>query len=364
MNKVIRIGTRESQLAVWQATLVQQLLANNNIAGELVFIKSEGDIDLHTPLYEIGVQGIFTQSLDKALINNKIDIAVHSMKDVPTELAKGIVQSAVLPRASYKDIFVYKEGQQELLQQLGYVNGQWEMGNEANLEWATDNKVNGPWGMGKYPQDLPKEIDPVLSINNSTSRNSTSNNTPLTIATSSIRRMAQWLHRYPNTTIENLRGNVNTRLRKVQASNWHGAIFAAAGLERIQLRPENAIDLDWMLPAPAQGAIMVVCRAADDFCLASGALLNDAVTASCVQIERDFLRTLLGGCSTPISALAIIHESKIYFRGNILSPDGKQKTEIEKVIDLDQSTDAGKFFAAEILNKGADKIVQQIQHAK
>ena len=349
MNKVIRIGTRESQLAVWQATLVQQLLANNNIAAELVFIKSEGDIDLQTPLYEIGVQGIFTQSLDRALINNKIDIAVHSMKDVPTQLANGIVQSAVLPRASNKDIFVYKEDQQELLQQLGYMIGQWTM--------------------GKNPQDTSKEIDPSSSINtstlnNSTSNNSTLNNLPFTIATSSIRRMAQWLHRYPNTTIENLRGNVNTRLRKVRASNWHGAIFAAAGLERIQLRPENTIDLDWMLPAPAQGAIMVVCRAADDFCLAAGVLLNDAATATCVQIERDFLRTLLGGCSTPISALATLKESKIYFRGNILSPDGKQKAAIEKVIDLNQSANAGKFFAEEILNKGADKIVQQIQHAK
>ena len=379
MNKVIRIGTRESQLAVWQATLVQQLLANNNIAAELVFVKSEGDIDLQTPLYEIGVQGIFTRSLDTALINNKIDIAVHSMKDVPTQLANGIVQSAVLPRASYKDIFVYKEDQQELLQQLGYVNGQWAAVNEVNGKWTMDNEVNGKWEMGKNPQDTSKEIDPSLSINtstfnsstfnnltsnNSTSNNSTFNNTTFTIATSSIRRMAQWLHRYPNTTIENLRGNVNTRLRKVQASNWHGAIFAAAGLERIQLRPENSIDLDWMLPAPAQGAIMVVCRAADDFCLAAGALLNDAATATCVQIERDFLRTLLGGCSTPISALATLKESKIYFSGNILSPDGKQKAAIEKVIDLNQSVNAGKFFAEEILNKGADKIVQQIQHAK
>src|SRR5665647_1178326 len=122
MNKVIRIGTRESQLAVWQATLVQQLLAKNNIHAELVFIKSEGDIDLQTPLYEIGVQGIFTRSLDIALINNKIDIAVHSMKDVPTQLANGIVQSAVLPRASYKDIFVYKGELSSISDQLGYVN--------------------------------------------------------------------------------------------------------------------------------------------------------------------------------------------------------------------------------------------------
>src|SRR5258705_11192136 len=108
MGKLIRIGTRESQLAVWQATQVQQLLLQHNFFSELVYIKSEGDIDLQTPLYEMGVQGIFTKSLDIALLNNKIDIAVHSMKDVPTQLAKGVVQAAVLKRASYKDLLVYK----------------------------------------------------------------------------------------------------------------------------------------------------------------------------------------------------------------------------------------------------------------
>ena len=101
----IRIGTRESQLAVWQASLVKDLLLQHGYESELVYIKSEGDTDLKTPLYEIGVQGIFTRALDIALLNNDIDIAVHSMKDVPTQMAKGIVQAAVLPRASYKDIF-------------------------------------------------------------------------------------------------------------------------------------------------------------------------------------------------------------------------------------------------------------------
>ncbi len=344
MNKVIRIGTRESQLAVWQATLVQQLLAKSSMASELVFIKSEGDIDLQTPLYEIGVQGIFTRSLDIALINNKIDIAVHSMKDVPTQLANGVVQSAVLPRASYKDIFVYKGSLSSVSDQLGYVNGE--------------------WAMSKNLPGYNKDIDPSLSIINSTFNNSTINNSPLTIATSSIRRMAQWLHRYPNTIIENLRGNVNTRLRKVQDHNWHGAIFAAAGLERINLRPENAIELDWMLPAPAQGAIMVVSRAADDFCLHACQLLNDVTTATCVKIERDFLRALSGGCSTPISALAEIKDNKIHFRGNILSTDGIEKVEIEKIITNNQSDNAGKILAEELLNKGGEKIAQQIQHAK
>lgn len=305
-------------MAVWQATLVQQLLAKNNFESELIFIKSEGDIDLQTPLYEMGVQGIFTKSLDIALLNNKIDIAVHSMKDVPTQLAKGTVQAAVLERASYKDIFVFKDR---------LIIDKWQLA-EATL------------------------------------------NTPLTsgeggiIATSSIRRKAQWLHRYPNHIVENLRGNVNTRLRKVQEHNWNGAIFAAAGLERINLRPENAVDLDWMLPAPAQGAIMVVCREEDNFSLDACHHFNHSDTALCTKIERDFLRTLLGGCSTPISALAQVKANEIFFRGNILSVDGKDKVEIEKTIGLKESTNLGNTAATEILKKGADKIADAIRHAK
>src|SRR6478735_8357513 len=223
MKNALRIGTRDSQLAVWQARLVQDQLQKQGIPSELVYIKSEGDIDLVTPLYELGVQGIFTQTLDAALLSKRIDIAVHSMKDVPTQLAKGIAQVAVLPRASYKDLLVYEGDKTELLETLGFVNSEWSMVN-------------------------------TLPIHHS----------PFTIATSSIRRKAQWLNRYPNHTIENLRGNVNTRLRKVEESNWNGAIFAAAGLERIHLRPENSIELDWMLPAPAKGAIMVVCRTNDE----------------------------------------------------------------------------------------------------
>src|SRR5215211_6245761 len=212
MQIPLRIGTRDSQLAVWQATLVQDLLKEASISSELVYIKSEGDIDTVTPLYELGVQGIFTKTLDAALLNNRIDLAVHSMKDVPTLLARGISQAAVLKRASYKDIFVYK-----------------------------DTSAIESWRLAEVDLDYPLDVEG-------------------TIATSSIRRIAQWRHRYPHHKIENLRGNVNTRLRKVQEHDWNGAIFAAAGLERIRLRPQNSVDLDWMLPAPAQGAVMVVCR--------------------------------------------------------------------------------------------------------
>ena len=323
MEKTIRIGTRESQLAVWQATQVQQLLQQYNFYSELVFIKSEGDIDLQTPLYEMGVQGIFTKSLDIALLNNKIDIAVHSMKDVPTQLAKGIVQAAVLKRASYKDLLVYKGELSVIGNQLGYHNN----------KWLSDSSL-------------------------------ITDHSSLAIATSSIRRKAQWLNRYPNHTIENLRGNVNTRLRKVEESNWNGAIFAAAGLERINLRPENSIELDWMLPAPAQGAIMVVCRQGDNYCLDACEIFNHSDTALCTKIERDFLKTLLGGCSMPISALAVIENNDVVLKGSLLSVDGKEKLEIEKKDSAFKGFDLGIRAAQYILQNGGQKIVEGINNGK
>lgn len=318
MPTPIRIGTRDSQLAVWQATEVQKLLAAHGYTSELVYIKSEGDIDLSTPLYEIGVQGIFTRSLDIALLSNKIDIAVHSMKDVPTQLPKGIVQAAVLERASYKDILVYK-------------------GDISFLNDAASKAV---------------------------------------IATSSVRRSAQWLNKYPNHTIVNLRGNVNTRLKKLEENEWNGAIFAAAGLERIDVRPANSIDLDWMLPAPAQGAIMVVCRDNDSLVLDACSLFNDATTALCTKLERDYLRALMGGCTTPISALAYKEGDVIHFHGNNCSPDGSEiketrkkfidtrsfiKTEPLSAEEIDKKLEAyrGRSVNAVVTSKKAEKIIKE-----
>jgi hydroxymethylbilane synthase len=188
---------------------------------------------------------------------------------------------------------------------------------------------------------------------------------PFTIATSSIRRIAQWLHRYPDHKIENLRGNVNTRLRKVAENNWNGAIFAAAGLERIELRPENSIDLDWMLPAPAQGAIMVVCREDDQFSFEACQSFNHNPTALCAKIERDFLRTLMGGCSTPISAFAEISDGMVVLKGNIISPDGRQIVEIEKDCTVEEADTLGIIAANELLiQPHCSKIVQEIRYAK
>ncbi len=141
--------------------------------------------------------------------------------------------------------------------------------------------------------------------------------------------------------------------------------FAAAGLDRINLRPENSIDLDWMLPAPAQGAIMIVCRENDSVSFMACKHFNDDDTALCTKIERDFLRTLLGGCSTPISALAEVKNDKIFFKGNICSPDGKQKIEIEKKVLIKDCEQLGMTAANEILkNPEAQKIIYFIRNEK
>jgi hydroxymethylbilane synthase len=308
--KNIRIGTRDSQLALWQAGQVKRMLEDAGLNCELVPVKSDGDLDLVTPVYAMGVEGVFTKTLDASLLSNRVDIAVHSMKDVPTQLAAGIVQAAVLRRASYKDILVLKKE-----------------------------------GTGMH-------IDEERAA--------------VTIATGSVRRKAQWLSRYPADAIVPLRGNVQTRLQKLSDHEWFGAIFAAAGLERIGSRPGNAIDLDWMLPAPAQGAIMVVCREEDRELWASCAVMNDPVTALCVQQERDFLAALMGGCSTPISALAEYRDGNIVFKGNVFSVDGREKMEIEKVMSAEDREVQGLGAAAakELLRSGADKIVARIRNPK
>ncbi|AHF16000.1 hydroxymethylbilane synthase [Niabella soli] len=332
---MIRIGTRESQLALWQATQVKNLLENFGVPASLTPIRSDGDVDLVTPLYAMGVQGVFTRALDIALLNNQIDIAVHSMKDVPVQLPEGIVEAAVLERASYKDILVLNEN--------------WKAsGADYSLE------------------DLKHLIagDEKSEISSDSYRDQKSEISNLIIATSSVRRKAQWLNRFPNHTIENIRGNVNTRLRKLSESNWFGAIFAAAGLERIGLRPANSIDLDWMLPAPAQGAIMVTARKGDGSVLRACNRINHLQTAFCVKTEREFLSELMGGCSTPISALAAFENDQLRFRGSVVSPDGTEKIEVNEWYRLDETRTPGTQAAQSILEKGAKAVLSKMNDGR
>jgi len=305
MSTLLRIGTRDSQLAIWQANRVKKLLSEQKIKADLVLIKSEGDLDLTTPLYAMGVQGIFTRSLDVALLNNQIDLAVHSMKDVPVQLPKGLMEAAVLERDSPFDLLV----------------------PHADRGYTFSDK-----------------------------------HSPSVIASSSLRRKAQWLHRFPADQIVPIRGNVNTRLKKLAESECSGAIFAAAGLHRLGLRPANAIELDWMIPAPAQGAILVMCREKDTRVFDQCRKIHHEPSAFCVKIERDFLSTLLGGCSTPIGALAEIAGEEILFRGNLLDTSGEKKFSVEKKISSELAAAIGISAAHELLSEGGNELIEKKQH--
>lgn len=304
MSKTIRIGTRDSELALWQANTVKNKLEELGHKTQLVYVKSAGDLILDKPLHELGVTGIFTKTLDVAMLKGEVDIAVHSMKDVPTVLPKGIVQAAVLERGNHYDILAYKKNQEFLAE-----------------------------------------------------RNAT-------IATGSLRRRAQWLNRYPTHTLVNLRGNVNTRMEKLIDSDWNGAIFAAAGLERIGIEPENTIGLGWMLPAPAQGAIMIVAMEKDEFIREACAELNHEPTEICTRLEREFLNKLEGGCTAPIGALAKISEDEVTLQGVLLSVDGGKKLESEFTAPLGKHQNLGKDCANSILSRGGKRLMSELQKSE
>ena len=304
MNKIIRLGTRDSELALWQANTVKKQLETLGHQVQLVPVKSTGDLVLDKPLYELGVTGIFTKTLDVAMLNGTIDIAVHSMKDVPTALPKGIVKAAVLKRGNYMDIMAYNDNEEFL-----------------------------------------GSRDAV-------------------IATGSLRRQAQWLNRYPTHTIVDLRGNVNSRLQKLYTNEWNGAIFAAAGLERIGLEPENTIGLTWMLPAPAQGAIMVVAMEEDEEIREACAKLNHEETDICVTLEREFLRELEGGCSAPIGALSYIDKENIVtLKGVLLNVDGTKKLEANLTAPLGKHKNLGVDCAKSILARGGKRLMTELANA-
>jgi hydroxymethylbilane synthase len=261
------------------------------------------------------------------------------MKDVPVTLAKGIKQSAVLKRGSYKDILVLHP---ELThhQEAFIIN----MVRSIHANNTTKSEYRS-LPLHEHP-DKPGMPEDIV------------------IATSSIRRKAQWLNNFPRHKIENLRGNVNTRLQKLKESNWHGAIFAAAGLERLKLRPKNSIELNWMLPSPAQGAIMVVCRENDEITFELCHTMNDDKTALCTKIERDFLSALMGGCSTPISALARVRGGNASFHGNIVSPDGSKIASVACRDSIKNASDLGFRAAKIILEQDGQMLVDLIKSAK
>jgi hydroxymethylbilane synthase len=299
MTSPIRIGTRKSPLALWQARQVQSHLSQINIHSVLVEITSDGDANQRTPLYAMGITGVFTKSLDVALLENRIDIAVHSMKDVPTALCKGVKQAAVLKRGPAEDMLIAL--------------------NDRN------------WDDG------------------------------IVVATGSLRRSAQWKNRYPHHQIVELRGNVQTRLDRLKSPETDGIILAAAGIERLGIKPPFSQKLHWMVPAPAQGAIVVLCRAEDESLLESCQSFNHRPTQICTAVERQFLSTLEGGCTAPIGAFATVEESRINFQGVLLSIDGKLKFTIDDSCSIDFADTFGKTCAEAILKKGGQELMASIK---
>lgn len=303
MTKLIKIGTRDSELATWQAKTVAGLLNKQGIQTEIIFIKSEGDLDLTTPLSEMGGKGVFTKALDDALINKQIDLAVHSYKDLPTDNPLPLKVSAVLEREDPRDALVAPNGVEFL----------------------------------------------------------ESNSTDIVIATGSNRRKAQWLHRYPHHSITNIRGNVNTRLRKLNESSWAGAIFAAAGLKRINLDHHISQYLDWMVPAPAQGAMAVMVREDDRVNYEITRSLNHPETELCTGIERDLLNEMEAGCSAPVGAFAWIEGDQLILHAVALNADGSIQYDIEKSARADQSENIGREAAKELLAQGADLLIEDLR---
>ncbi|TNE69444.1 hydroxymethylbilane synthase [bacterium] len=299
----IRIGTRDSKLAVWQAEWVATQLLESGIGSELVYIKTEGDLVLDTPLPLMGGKGVFTKALDDALLNGSIDIAVHSFKDIPTVLPDGIQIAAVCERHDVRDALVVR----------------------TNADFYDKQDYAG------------------------------------IIATSSTRRKAQWLRRYPLFSISDIRGNVQTRLRKLSESNWDAAIFASAGLERLGLENKIAVKLDWMVPAPAQGAVAVTALTSNKEVLESLNVIHHEATFTSTQIEREFLNVLEAGCSAPVGALVTIDETGIegFFHGIVLSSDGKEAIEISEKFSVNNSLHFGKKMAEKALEKGASALLVQ-----
>ncbi len=268
MTNIVRIGSRESQLALQQAETVSKAFSQRQYDNIIIGIKSDGDINRTTPIYQMGIQGVFTKSLDIALLNNDIDIAVHSFKDIPTQVAEGLCIVAVLPRTHYADILVLKKYQ-----------------NEKDFY-----------------------------------------NVPRVVATGSLRRQAQWKYRYPTHQFEPIRGNIQTRLNKLDHSIvWDGVVFSEAAIDRLQLfslLQNRILYLPWMLPAPAQGAIAIMCRENDEKTIALCATLHHQPSYICTAIERKFLQLTEAGCSSPIGALAQIKDQMVHLFVCVTSPDG------------------------------------------
>lgn len=291
---------------MWQARQVAAALEPHQAPVKLVPVKSPADLDLKTPLHQFGETGIFTKMLDVALWEDQIDLAVHSLKDYPTTLPEGLVLSAVLPRGPHRDVLI------------------------PGAAFPSD-----------FWQNPPQQA---------------------TVATGSIRRIAQWKHRFPGHQTAPLRGNVQTRLRKLAESTWQGAIFAEAGLHRVDLLPPNHQVLDWMIPAPAQGVVGIINRHKDEALTKLLRQISHTETLLRSQAERTFLNQVEGGCSAPVGALATLHGEKLYLEAAVFDLDGSQCFYAQGESHLEQAPELGRELARKVLAQGAAAIMEKLKN--
>ncbi len=297
----IKIGTRNSPLAMWQAREVARHLQNLNFTTDIVPVLATGDKNLTQPLYTLGITGIFTKDLDIALLNNEVDIAVHSLKDIPTELPENIEIIAVLER--------------------------------------------------DYPQDVlvRKKDAETLELHD------------LKIATSSLRRRAFWLKEFPDTEFSDIRGNVQTRLNKLEELDFDATMFSLAAIERMGLNVDYE-HLPIMISAPAQGVVAVCSRRDDAEIKEIFKDINHKPTQICIEIERNFLNTLEGGCTAPIGAFAEINDrNEVRFIGRLCSLDGKNCIETDEIFQWNEHENFGKMLAQKVLENGGRELMKQIK---
>ncbi|MEI6744438.1 MAG: hydroxymethylbilane synthase [Methylococcaceae bacterium] len=303
--KIIRIATRQSPLALWQADHVAALLqqAFPNIKTQLVKMVTRGDKILDAPLAKIGGKGLFVKELEQGMLEGNADIAVHSMKDVPIDFPEGLHLAAILEREDATDAFVSNHYQ--------------------NLD------------------DLPENAR---------------------IGTSSLRRQCQIKARFPNAEILSLRGNVNTRLAKLDAGEYDAIILASAGLKRLGMgeRIRQSLPTEISLPACGQGAIGIECRVDDIEINEMLKSLHDETTAVCVIAERAMNAKLNGGCQVPIAGFAELKNGEIFMRALVGNPDGSVIYRAEKQGDFKISVEIGESIADDLLKQGAAEILKAL----
>ncbi|MDW3715896.1 MULTISPECIES: hydroxymethylbilane synthase [unclassified Pseudomonas] len=305
MSREIRIATRKSALALWQAEFVKASLekAHPGLTVSLVPMVSRGDKLLDAPLAKIGGKGLFVKELETALLENEADIAVHSMKDVPMDFPDGLGLFCICEREDPRDAFV------------------------SNTFDSLDTLPAGA-----------------------------------VVGTSSLRRQAQLLARRPDLKIQFLRGNVNTRLAKLDAGEYDAIILAAAGLIRLgfQERIRSSISVDDSLPAGGQGAVGIECRTADTEIHALLAPLHHRDTALRVTAERALNKRLNGGCQVPIACYAILEDDQLWLRGLVGQPDGGTLLRAESRALASDAESLGVRVAEDLLGQGAEAILQAV----